>query len=293
METNSSTSFLSRQRLSSHEIFDPTTVIPFILTKLLGENADWIYSTSYFFKRNKISKVISTISKKLKISKDNLLYFSDFYNSSEIYKVPIFKDGNATEKIDFVLIFSDEKSVIGRVAQDNETWVSVIGNMDRVKEITDIISDIKGIDIEPPVRNSDDIDIIEFYYDKGDKDIGSYRSTKSLSDFRHIHPSLYPDIDLDILVDDYVNSDENILVLMGEPGTGKTTFLKFLMKKICEKELSSNIVYVKDEILLKEEKFWMKLNNYESKFVILDDLDYALQPRTKANYSSRKMFWYS
>ena len=36
METNSSTSFLSRQRLSSHEIFDPTTVIPFILTKLLG-----------------------------------------------------------------------------------------------------------------------------------------------------------------------------------------------------------------------------------------------------------------
>lgn len=127
----------------------------------------------------------------------------------------------------------------------------------------------------------------------------------SLGDFM---AEFYPDIvDLDAFFKRYTVSDENILILIGESGLGKTKFatmfLKYLQsnykllkdnKAIIEKydEFEDEyeeeddgfvrIAYVKNEDLLSNDAFWnkIKVGNYDA--VILDDLDYFLSSRQQS-----------
>lgn len=50
--------------------------------------------------------------------------------------------------------------------------------------------------------------------------------------FGKIDDFLYPNIDINILAEEYLKSYEPILIITGEPGCGKTTFGKFLLRTL-------------------------------------------------------------
>ena len=123
------------------------------------------------------------------------------------------------------------------------------------------------------------IDISYYYTDRS--------STKSqsisldLDKLSHTYPELYPDIDVKLLNKEFVKSSDSILVLYGVPGVGKTTFLKYILDSGSYK----NALYIKDINVLRDSSFWCGIvgNNYG--VIILDDLDFALNPRQSGSDS--------
>lgn len=78
--------------------------------------------------------------------------------------------------------------------------------------------------------------------------------------------------------DKFNTSDENILILIGEPGTGKTTFIRGLLSHTKE---SASIIYDKNP-LSNDDIFvdWFESNN---KYFIFEDSDQLLIPREDQN----------
>jgi len=136
--------------------------------------------------------------------------------------------------------------------------------------------------------------------------------------FKKINENFYPFLDTDMFMKEFFTRHENILILTGEAGTGKTKFSSLIMKMALEKyslikenrenkkvmgdiddlELDfetglesfsedtydSNevkVAYLKNEDILAEESFWSYLTSQNFDFVIMDDLDYMLIPRTR------------
>jgi len=263
-------------------VFKTWNVHTLLVNSLLSENSEFIISSIFDINDKKRTKVISTICKKLSISQKEVITDTWFYNDYTLLTFPL----NTKDWSDkFYLLLSTHFELTGS-HDSNVCWISIIWKKEIITSITDIIHKINWLELPVVEQSYDNVDIIEFFWNEKDSYVQENSTRKSLSDFREILPWLYPDIDLDLLVDSFLESDENILVLLWEPGTWKTTFVKYLMKKICEKQISNSISYVKDEKLLEREQLWMSLKDYESKVVVLDDLDNGLQPRKTGSKDS-------
>lgn len=120
------------------------------------------------------------------------------------------------------------------------------------------------------INKYDDIDHQEYTFDNHSEHLANLQG------------ELYPKVDVNKLMDVFVRSEETVLILTGEPGTGKTCFTKMLCKAMAEiSEQDKTIFYVKDPELLKRDDFWITLQSWEPDLLILDDLDDELKPRTK------------
>lgn len=134
-------------------------------------------------------------------------------------------------------------------------------------------------------------------------------SRMKLDTFKTISEKYYPFIDMDIFIHEFLTRQESILVLTGESGTGKTKFSSLILKKAIEnydliEKLSKNknavdfedeeddedgeiskdeirVAYLKNEDILASDQFWSTIKNKKFDFIILDDLDYMLIPRTR------------
>lgn len=104
----------------------------------------------------------------------------------------------------------------------------------------------------------------------------------TLGDFTDIYPDLYPDIDIAKLVHQYNNANEPILMLYGEPGVGKTTFVKYIIAHGDFK----NAAYIKDPRVMEDGELWSSLTGANYDLVIFDDLDINLLPRRKNTEST-------
>lgn len=93
-------------------------------------------------------------------------------------------------------------------------------------------------------------------------------------------PCFYPYINVDLseYFNAFMESDENILILYGAPGTGKSTFLRTL---IAHKNYNAHLVY-NDTLVVRPEVI---LNFYKSKSTILayEDIDKHLGSREGGN----------
>lgn len=96
-----------------------------------------------------------------------------------------------------------------------------------------------------------------------------------------IELDLYPDIDIDALAREYVESDESILILEGVPGVGKTTFLRYLclQTKLADKRC----YYIKDPAVLTSDAFWADYGTDEDNLLILDDITVTLHDRESSD----------
>jgi DNA replication protein DnaC len=117
-----------------------------------------------------------------------------------------------------------------------------------------------------------------------------------INDFDNISSSYYPYFKTDILFKQFLKLNENILLLTGKPGLGKsklsTLLLKYSILNSTElpypKEdkgdfLTTNFVnvaFVKNIDVLASDEFWQVLEKKAFDFVFLDDLDNFLSDRS-------------
>lgn len=76
----------------------------------------------------------------------------------------------------------------------------------------------------------------------------------------------------------FVESNANILVMIGPPGTGKTTFLRGLLTHT---KKSATLTY--HEKILSQDSFFVSWIQNEDTFMIIEDADNHLMPRTDGN----------
>jgi hypothetical protein len=108
-----------------------------------------------------------------------------------------------------------------------------------------------------------------------------------LNDFNEIIPELYPDIDIVRLYDQYMGSKDSVLFLTGEPGVGKTSFIKYLLKTCLEKsDKQIKAAYIKDIEVLQSSETWVDLKSKAYDIVLLDDLDFVLCTRSPEDSKS-------
>ena len=127
-----------------------------------------------------------------------------------------------------------------------------------------------------------------------DVDVKSYSS----SDFDYTEKLYYPYIYTDTMFKQLFSRSENILILCGEPGCGKTSLgaqlLQYSMNNFYllnrkEEDIMLKDVYaayIKSTEVLAMDELWRTLSSKEYDLVFLDDLDYFLTSRDQEVQSS-------
>ena len=107
-------------------------------------------------------------------------------------------------------------------------------------------------------------------------------------DFKHITKEFYPFLNVDDLIEMFLKGKENLLILGGKPGTGKSKFISYLLKWVLFTKFKENFVVgnAKDINLLNMDLFWQKSANYD--LLILDDLDFMLGNRNESREDIQK-----
>lgn len=103
--------------------------------------------------------------------------------------------------------------------------------------------------------------------------------------FRPAIKAAYPWIkkDLTEYIDDYINSDASVIILIGPPGTGKTTFIKNLIHR---SGADAKVAY--DEAVMSGDGLFAGFIDDESRFLIMEDADNFLQSRKEGNSMMHK-----
>lgn len=88
-------------------------------------------------------------------------------------------------------------------------------------------------------------------------------------------PELYPFIpDIPKFFSDYAASKENILILIGDPGLGKTAFIRQLLK---HNKWNCTLTY--DEYVMGKDQFYLDFIRSQDRALVLEDADMLLQNR--------------
>lgn len=135
---------------------------------------------------------------------------------------------------------------------------------------------------------------LDSYYIKNGN-IETLTNVKYFKDYQNLDEDYYPYLDVDILFEQFAAGNENILILVGEPGLGKSKFASTILKhaflnpdKLPYDKLEDNsdlddqfisAAYIKSTDVLSSDAFWRKLENVTPDFVFIDDLDYMLTKR--------------
>ena len=90
----------------------------------------------------------------------------------------------------------------------------------------------------------------------------------------------YPWLGTDVYkyFEDYMNSDASILILLGEPGTGKTSFIRNL---ITQNALSVTVTY--DSTVMETDEFYMEFLDGKNDLMVFEDAESLLLPRESEN----------
>lgn len=162
------------------------------------------------------------------------------------------------------------------------------------KEIVDLIKDKK---FDSSCAN------IRWFYKNSRGNIEYEDVQETITDI--IHPESYPYIlDINKFIESYINSDEQVLIFVGPAGTGKTRFIKYIIKtlfKKYEKNINSKntydfeendnirINYTTDMEVLEQEKIFIDLLNKNTIGFVLEDIDESLKARKNGNMLMHKI----
>ena len=110
--------------------------------------------------------------------------------------------------------------------------------------------------------------------------------------------SAYPFInkgEIDTYINEYLRSSDRILFLIGPPGTGKTRFIRYIMKKMGERDLKRpEIHYTSDQSILNDDSFFISFLEKSSSLskhttLVLEDADFNLISRKSGNVFMQKL----
>lgn len=125
-------------------------------------------------------------------------------------------------------------------------------------------------------KQDDDIEVT-YYYKSTREGLSSHLLYIPKNKLGPIYPELYPDIDIERLLHCYITAQEPIMLLNGTPGTGKTSFIKFLLTS----GKFERIAYIKDPDVMNMGDLWAALTGTPFDLLIFDDLDVGLSPRSQ------------
>jgi len=121
--------------------------------------------------------------------------------------------------------------------------------------------------------------LIEWVYNaRGD-------STSVPLNYRPALKSAYPWLNkgLNEYIEDFLNSSANVLILIGQPGTGKTTFIKNLIHRAGG---DAKVAY--DEKVLNTDDFFAGFIEDDCSFLVMEDADAFLSARQDGNSMMHK-----
>lgn len=97
--------------------------------------------------------------------------------------------------------------------------------------------------------------------------------------------SAYPYIEngLDDFIDTFKESSENILILLGPPGTGKSTFLKYMLGR-----MKRDAIVTYDTKILEKDYFFGEFMEGSNGVLIMEDADTFLEARSAGNVLMHK-----
>ena len=142
-------------------------------------------------------------------------------------------------------------------------------------------------------ENAIDVYVNSYFMSGGNLDDSKKRM--KTDDMKFLSKNYYPYIDTEAMFNQFFTGSENIFLIVGLPGLGKTKLGTLAIqhaflnsdKLPYDKKLDNpglddqyiNIVYVKSIDVLINDKFWRKLEADQIDIVIIDDLDYMLTRR--------------
>lgn len=106
--------------------------------------------------------------------------------------------------------------------------------------------------------------------------------------FRPAIRAAYPWIDssyssLDEYIDEYIDSEASVLILIGPPGTGKTTFIKNLIHR---SKADAKVAY--NPAVMMEDRFFAGFIADDTRFLVMEDADEFLASRADGNSMMHK-----
>ena len=140
-----------------------------------------------------------------------------------------------------------------------------------IKEVEDTLSDVIVVDealVSYTIFQNDNSEMLNetFYQDSLEVDF---------------NPVATPFIeDVDTYIENFLNSNAPVLILQGEPGTGKTTFVKYLLKmmqsKVQETREDFKAIYSFDENIFYLSDFYKRIIYDEYDVLVLEDINQVL-----------------
>jgi len=102
----------------------------------------------------------------------------------------------------------------------------------------------------------------------------------------NVSEDFYPFLNSKNMIEMFLNGKENLLILGGKPGTGKSKFCSLILAYAIENKDDFIVATAKDINLLSMDIFWQKIANYD--LLILDDLDFMLGSRNESREDIQK-----
>jgi len=145
------------------------------------------------------------------------------------------------------------------------------------------------------IKHDEEVKVYITTYFSGPSGVDSSAKALNEKELEFISDSYYPYIDNSLMYNQFITNQENILIMAGAAGLGKsklsTSILKYCTKNpdiIPHDKLEDGfndvqfitVAIVKSNEVLSSDLFWRELDDKEYDFVILDDLDYFLSSRT-------------
>jgi hypothetical protein len=119
-------------------------------------------------------------------------------------------------------------------------------------------------------------DVFVHWWFKAKDELSSVRFT--LEDSKSFKSEHYPFLpDAGQFINDFIASPANILILLGEPGTGKTSFIRHLLKT----SGSECFVTYDENVMMNDQLYTTFLTNREAKFLVLEDADLIMTDRQR------------
>lgn len=195
--------------------------------------------------------------------------------------------------------YSRNKNQVFRKYENDKIRLYVRGNsldmytsLFTVNEV--ILNDLWKIYLKYAAPDNE-VDIFTHSYYMSGLSLENSTKTMKPDDLNYISEKYYPYIDTNVMFDQFFTGAENILLIVGEPGLGKSKMSTLAIKHAYHNpdnlpydkikynpSLDSQFittVFVKSLDVLTNDKFWRSLESSQADFVIIDDLDYMLTKR--------------
>jgi hypothetical protein len=100
-----------------------------------------------------------------------------------------------------------------------------------------------------------------------------------------LHDEAYPTLaPVTPLIEDYLRSNETVLVLQGPPGTGKTRLVRAILAAMSRRKGdSANIMYTADRRTLEHDEIFVDFITGSHDAFVMEDADHILMPRSAGN----------